>query len=80
MVGCEDMGCDAMWLCDVGEPVAHDSRTLEGSIPMRGETLGCKTQKDFGELMQQYYDSVLQSALPHSNVTTTFSFCSRYNT
>ena len=52
-VGCEDLSCDAMWLCDVLDwqmtccelRRAHDRKTLERSIPMRGETLGCKKQK-----------------------------------
>ena len=54
-VGCEVVWCDAMWLCDVVNwqrmccelRRAHDSKTLEASIPVRGETLGCKTQNDY---------------------------------
>ena len=83
---CDVMWCDAVVWCgefwivmavNYGEPMAHDSKTFEGSIPMRRETMGCKTQKDYGELMQQYYDSELQSTLTHSNGTTTFRSGSR---
>ena len=53
VVGCDGMSCDAMWLCDVANlemmccelPRAHDSKTLDKSIPLCRERLGCKTKK-----------------------------------
>ena len=59
--------CDGMRLCDVMNwemmccelRRAHDSKTLETSIPMRGETLGpgdAKRSKTNGELMSHSYD------------------------
>ena len=72
-----------VWCCELGDDVLwtlrreHDSKTLQRSIPLRGETLGCKTHKNFGERMSQYYGSVLQSTTPYYTVTTTFMFGSR---
>ena len=74
--------CDSMWLCDVVDRHMmccelrrpHNRKTHERSRPIRGETLGCKTQKKKRGLMSQYHDSVLQSITPYENVTMTFMF------
>lgn len=81
VVGCDGMSCDAMWLCDVANlemmccelPRAHDSKTLDKSIPLCRERLGCKTKKKCGGLMSQCYDSVLQTATLCYMVIATFS-------
>ena len=72
MMWCDVMWCDVMW-CDVvvwcvglrdavlwtTESPCH-SKTGETSIPMRGATLGCKTQGKYGEPMSQKCGSVRQ--------------------
>ena len=76
MMQWDGMLFDVMWweLCDVlnddvlwtTEGRCH-SKTCETSIPMRGATLGCKTQEDYGEPMSQNYDSVLQRTTTYYN-------------
>ena len=84
------MWCVAMWMCDVVNwemmccelRRAHDSETIERSIPMCGETLRCKPLWDYRDFISQYYDSVLQVIHMHCNydvhvTTTAFMFGSR---
>ncbi len=79
-MGWNDMGCYVMgwdvvvWCIELGDGVLWTtgspchSKTRETSIPMRGATLGCKTQEDYGQPMSQNYDSVLQRTSTYYNV------------
>ncbi len=62
-----------MMRCELWE--AHDTKTLERSIPMPSEAEMQK--KNYGELMSRHYAPILQSTAPYYDVTTTFMFSSR---
>ena len=62
----DGMLCDVMVCGCVMRWIGRWCETLETSVPMRGATLGCKTQDHCGEptseVLMKYYASLLQSA------------------
>ena len=66
VMSCNWMEWDGMWLCDAviwemmccelwrtHVPAKPWRRPFPNAIPMRGQTLGCKTKEDCGEPMSQ---------------------------